>query len=144
MGMPSFPKLVPRGMARLQSAIATVMLLAVILCLSTIFIAGLSTRSKAMRRTMRPALGVAKQWAGDLSDVFVIFPWKGALLLLRLSIFVPFRALRGIGLAIRAARKTRLQRQLLEETETEGDKRKAKQAKKDKSGVGLKVEPKVK
>merc|ERR1711920_1058887 len=117
MGMPSFPKLVPRGMARLQSAIATVVLLAVILCLSTIFIAGLSTKSKSMRKTMRPAVGVAKQWAGDLSDVFVIFPWKGALLLLRLSIFVPFRAIFSMGLAIRAARQSRLQRQLLEEAE---------------------------
>ena len=29
-------------------------------------------------RTMRPAMGVAKQWAGDLSDVFVVFPCKGA------------------------------------------------------------------
>merc|ERR1711972_266233 len=140
--MPSFPKLVPRSVARLQSAIATLILLAVILCLSTMFIAGLSTKSRTMRRTMKPALGVAKQWAGDLSDVFVIFPWKGALLLLRLSIFVPLRALKGIGLAIRAARKTRLQRQLLEETEIEGDRRKAKQAKKDKNGVGIKVEPK--
>merc|ERR1712083_805243 len=125
------PKLVPRGMARLQSAIATVVLLAVILCLSTIFIAGLSTKSKSMRKTIRPAVGVAKQWAGDLSDVFVIFPWKGALLLLRLIVLVPLQAVGGIGVAIRAARKTRLQRQLLEETETEGDKRKAKQAKKD-------------
>merc|ERR1711920_830121 len=139
MGMPSFPKLVPRGMARLQSAIATVMLSAVILCLSTIFIAGLSTRSKAMRRTMRPAFGVAQQWAGDLSDVFVIFPWKGALLLLRLSIFVPFRAILSMGLAIRAARQSRLQRQLLEEAE-EGDKRQVKQTKKDKSGIGVKVD----
>merc|ERR1711920_1056305 len=117
MGMPSFPKLVPRGVARLQSAVATIVLLAVILCLSTIFIAGLSTKSKTMRKTMRPALSVAKQWAGDLSDVFVIFPWKGALLLLRLSILVPLRAVGGIGVAIRAARKSQLQRQLLEEAE---------------------------
>jgi len=139
----SFPRSVPipRTVARIQSAIATVMLLPLLLCLSTMFVAGLSTKSKAMRRTVRPALGVAKQWAGNLRDVFIVFPWKAVLLLLRLSVVMPLQALCGISFAIHAARKAQLQRQLLEETAFEGDHPEAKPAKQERSGS--RAEPKA-
>eukprot|EP00445_Apocalathium_hangoei_P030365 CAMPEP_0203914470 /NCGR_PEP_ID=MMETSP0359-20131031/55354_1 /ASSEMBLY_ACC=CAM_ASM_000338 /TAXON_ID=268821 /ORGANISM="Scrippsiella Hangoei, Strain SHTV-5" /LENGTH=627 /DNA_ID=CAMNT_0050840793 /DNA_START=26 /DNA_END=1906 /DNA_ORIENTATION=+ len=108
---------VPKNVTRLQSSIATFMILMMMLCLTALFCAGLCSRSKNMRKTMRPALGIAKQWVGDLSDVFVVFPIQGLRFALRCLIFVPLRALHGLGCAVHCARKLRLQQQLLEEAD---------------------------
>merc|ERR1740121_1366774 len=136
MAQPMHAVTIPRSIARLQSLIATFMLLGVMICLGTVFFAGISTKYKAMRKSMRPAMSVAKQWVGDLSDVFVVFPWKGARFLLWLIFVVPLRALRGAGLAARAARKARLQQHLLmAETDAQGGRQKNKSSPQRGSGA---------
>lgn len=126
---------IPRTVARLKSCIATAMLLGLMFCLGTFLFAGICSKSRAIKRAMRPVISVAKQWAGDLSDVFVIFPLRGALLLLRLCVVVPLRALHAVGFAIHSARKLRLQRQLLEEADSQEERHRAKQARHER-GIG--------
>lgn len=75
--------------------------------------AGAASKSKPIRRSLRPIYVVAKQWLVDLNDVFVVFPWKYARQLVRFTVMAPIQALHGLGVAINGARKLQLQQQLL-------------------------------
>jgi len=81
---------------------------------------------------------VAKQWVGDLSDVFVVFPCKGGRFLVQLLVVGPFKALRSLCRNLHSARKTKLQNALiLEEADLQDERGKAKPARAERAHVGI-------
>eukprot|EP00441_Pelagodinium_beii_P034351 CAMPEP_0197628994 /NCGR_PEP_ID=MMETSP1338-20131121/7045_1 /TAXON_ID=43686 ORGANISM="Pelagodinium beii, Strain RCC1491" /NCGR_SAMPLE_ID=MMETSP1338 /ASSEMBLY_ACC=CAM_ASM_000754 /LENGTH=663 /DNA_ID=CAMNT_0043200001 /DNA_START=151 /DNA_END=2142 /DNA_ORIENTATION=- len=99
-----------------RSSLMNLLLLGLMLCMTVLLCAGVNGKQRSHRRSSpRPSLNVARRWVKDLLDIFVAFPWQGAQLFLHWLIVVPFQALQGAGLAIDAARKARLQQQLLDE-----------------------------
>lgn len=128
----------------LQSALTLFTLLGLImglLCTCVCVVTCLTYKQKSFKKYFRPTCGVAKQWASDMSDVFVFFPCKGVYFMLHYIIVVPFQQLLAFGSSILVARTTRLQQKLMQEAEGLQERPKAKAGKQQERKNGNRTTP---
>eukprot|EP00931_Biecheleriopsis_adriatica_P056856 TRINITY_DN33722_c0_g1_i1.p1 TRINITY_DN33722_c0_g1~~TRINITY_DN33722_c0_g1_i1.p1 ORF type:complete len:652 (+),score=153.02 TRINITY_DN33722_c0_g1_i1:33-1958(+) len=113
---PLFAKLPPEALQprpQPASSAASIAFLFVTFLILVFFIGACSNQQKTPKR--QSSAGLVQRWARDLVDVFFVFPWMGAKVLLDKVVVTPLAALRSLADDLQTAQKLRLQRQLLEE-----------------------------